>query len=234
MAKGPDFSRKTADTLAKRAAQLCSNPDCEDITSGPHSEQGKAVNLGEAAHIKGAKPSSSRYDPSMTDKERSDISNGIWLCTGCAKEIDKDAKRFSAKSLHIWKYNHEDEVKCKTKKAYSDSPSREELLRLQRENAEMRQKLQAKEEWNNRKKQYNIVNTEGGAVVYQSTNSPQHYACPRCYEKESIQILQDQDDMAGAFQCPGCKTHFKIKPRKILKLANLSIGHRENHWNKQF
>jgi hypothetical protein len=28
MTKGPDFSKKTSEILAKRAAQLCSNPNC--------------------------------------------------------------------------------------------------------------------------------------------------------------------------------------------------------------
>jgi len=53
MPKAPEFSKKIVDILAKRAAQLCSKPDCLNKTSGPHSVQGKSVNLGQAAHIIG-------------------------------------------------------------------------------------------------------------------------------------------------------------------------------------
>jgi hypothetical protein len=107
MAKGPDFSTTTAKTLAKRAAESCSNPDCPNITSGPHSEEVKAINLGEAAHIKGARPGSKRYDPSMTDEQRRHISNGIWLCRSCARKIDTDEARFPVELLHGWKREHE-------------------------------------------------------------------------------------------------------------------------------
>src|SRR5262249_34273179 len=87
-------------------------------------------------------------------------------------------------------------------------------LRLQRENAELGQQIKAKNDLEDRKKQYQIFKTNGGAVVRLFADNPQHYACPSCFEKESIQILQDEDNVAGTFQCPGCKTHFPIKPRK--------------------
>ncbi len=104
----PDFSEKTKQTLAKRAGQVCSNPDCRKPTSGPHSDEEKAINLGEAAHIKGARKDTARYDPSMTDQERSDISNGIWLCRECARKIDLDEAKYTTESLIEWKKAHED------------------------------------------------------------------------------------------------------------------------------
>ena len=107
MAKGPDFSKTTIEILAKRAAQRCSNPGCQSITSGPHSEEVKAINLGEAAHIKGARPGFMRYDPSMTDAQRYHISNGIWLCRSCARMIDTDEARFPVELLYGWKREHE-------------------------------------------------------------------------------------------------------------------------------
>lgn len=108
MAKGPDFSKDTIETLAKRAAQLCSKPDCQTVTSGPHSDEAKAINLGEAAHIKGARQlPNNRYDPNMTDEERSHISNGIWLCRLHAREIDTDEGRFPVELLRMWKDEHE-------------------------------------------------------------------------------------------------------------------------------
>ena len=110
MTSGPDFSTQTKETLAKRAAQTCSNPDCRRRTSGPHTDDDKSVNLGEAAHIKAAREGVARYDPNMTDEERSHISNGIWLCRECAGRIDRDEERFPVELLQRWKKEHEDSV----------------------------------------------------------------------------------------------------------------------------
>ena len=108
MTTGPDFSEKTKQTLAKRGGQVCSNPDCRNPTSGPHSDEGKAINLGEAAHIRGARVGTARYDSRMTDQERSDITNGIWLCRECARRIDLDEAKYTAEVLIEWKKAHED------------------------------------------------------------------------------------------------------------------------------
>ena len=107
MSTTPDFSIKTVNELAKRASQTCSNPECRKPTSGPHSDASKSVMVGEAAHIRGARPGSARYDLAMTDDERADPANGIWLCCTCAKLIDTDMPRFSVSLLDTWKTEHE-------------------------------------------------------------------------------------------------------------------------------
>lgn len=61
MGSTPEFF-PTKSALAKRAAQICSNPSCRRPTSGPHHDPSKALNLGEAAHIRGAHPGSARFD----------------------------------------------------------------------------------------------------------------------------------------------------------------------------
>jgi hypothetical protein len=61
----PDFSKKTVDTLAKRAGFICSNPDCRVSTVGPNSNPEKSTMIGEAAHILGARPNSKRYSSSV-------------------------------------------------------------------------------------------------------------------------------------------------------------------------
>jgi len=103
----PDFLEKTKQTLAKRAGQVCSNLDCRRTTSGPHSNDDKSINLGEAAHIKAARDGQARYDPNMTDEERRDVANGIWLCKECARIIDLDETRFTVELLCNWKKQHE-------------------------------------------------------------------------------------------------------------------------------
>ena len=112
MPSGPDFSRPTVGALAKRSAQICSNPACHKPTSGPHSDEGKAVIVGEAAHIRGARPGAARFDPGMTDEQRADPSNGVWLCRNCAKRIDSDGVRFSVDVLLQWKEAHEQWVEA--------------------------------------------------------------------------------------------------------------------------
>ncbi len=110
MSTAPNFTRRTKETLAKRAGQTCSSPDCRRPTSGPHSEDDKATNLGEAAHIRAAREGQARYDRSMTDGERADISNGIWLCRECAKKIDADEATYTVERLNTWKRRHEDYI----------------------------------------------------------------------------------------------------------------------------
>ena len=111
MVVNPDFSQRTKRKLAERAGQTCSNPSCRKPTSGPHSEEGKSVNLGEAAHIRAARQNQARYDPNMTDESRRHISNGIWLCRECTRKIDLDEAKYTVESLIGWKKTHEKWIK---------------------------------------------------------------------------------------------------------------------------
>jgi hypothetical protein len=103
----PDFSKKTVDTLAKRAAFKCSNPDCRVSTVGPNSDEKKSTIIGEAAHIYGARPNSKRYSPNMTDAARAEITNSIWLCRNCHKLIDTDEQKYASNILFAWREQHE-------------------------------------------------------------------------------------------------------------------------------
>lgn len=111
MTKGPDFSTKTKRTLAKRAGEVCSNPECRKPTGVPHTEEDKAINLGEAAHIKAARKGQARYNLNMSDEQRRNISNGIWLCIECAKKIDLDEKKYPVALLNKWKEIHKKWIK---------------------------------------------------------------------------------------------------------------------------
>jgi len=106
----PDFSKKTVDTLAKRAAFKCSNPDCRAATVGPNTDAQKATVIGEAAHIYGARSNASRYKADMTDTARADITNGIWLCRNCHKLIDTDEAKYTPEILFRWREIHEEFV----------------------------------------------------------------------------------------------------------------------------
>ncbi|MEI9996408.1 MAG: hypothetical protein WDM91_17555 [Rhizomicrobium sp.] len=109
MADG-EFSKQTIETLTKRAGNLCSNPDCGALTSGPADVSDRSVTIGEAAHIYGRLPASARYRKEMTNAERADSTNAIWLCRNCHKLADADAGRFPADVLFEWRRGHERHV----------------------------------------------------------------------------------------------------------------------------
>lgn len=98
-----DFTQSLKDTLAKRVAYRCSNPDCRVITAGPHSEPGKHVNLGVASHITAAAVGGPRYDPNLSPDDRRAHGNAIWLCQTCAKHVDSDTCAYSSELLFVWK-----------------------------------------------------------------------------------------------------------------------------------
>jgi len=101
--KKPEFLKKTKETLAKRVSYICSNPDCRCLTSFAHSNKNKASVIGEAAHIKGQKPGTARYDKTLTIDEIRDIENGIWLCKPCHKKVDDDEVKYTVEILQSWK-----------------------------------------------------------------------------------------------------------------------------------
>lgn len=127
-----------------------------------------------------------------------------------------------AKDAFTWLLESKIEAESRTKvldalRAVGDAQDnlfklREDLFALQTENNAIKSKLAEKEEWKDRLQKYKLVQTEGGAIVYQSEEGTQHYACPSCIEKKEIQILQDRRVMSGAFACPGCGKLFNIKP----------------------
>lgn len=103
------FLKAVADTLAKRAAFICSNPDCRALTIAPsEADEGKFLFIGEAAHIHSASEGGPRDKPQMTPEERKSASNGVFLCSSCATMIDKNnGLDFPAEILRRWKGDHE-------------------------------------------------------------------------------------------------------------------------------
>lgn len=105
-----DFPKAVVETLAKRVGNRCSNPTCRKRTSGPHTEDDKALNVGVAAHITAASLGGPRFDSSLTQDERKGIGNGVWLCQSCAKLVDNDEARYTKDTLIRWKQNAEREA----------------------------------------------------------------------------------------------------------------------------
>jgi hypothetical protein len=131
MAAEDRFSKAVIKTLAMRAANRCSNPDCGAITSGPSADPSDSVNVGEAAHIYGANPGSARFDPEMASSDRSAISNAIWLCANCHKAIDDDPGRYPSGLLFEWQREHERNIAAQIGKAGAETRKRYEERHLE-------------------------------------------------------------------------------------------------------
>lgn len=108
-----DFSKSTKEIMAKRVGYLCSNPKCRKLTIGSNEEDMKSTSIGIAAHITAASEGGPRYEPGLTADQRCHISNGIWLCSSCAKLIDTDINNYSVQLLNTWKKQAEDETRKK-------------------------------------------------------------------------------------------------------------------------
>ncbi|WP_342726301.1 HNH endonuclease [Bradyrhizobium sp. B097] len=76
--------------------------------------------VGEAAHIRGEKPGAARYDSSMTDTERDNVRNLIYLCTDHHTIIDKIEADWPTTVLHELKETHEKLVRQAMEEAFAD------------------------------------------------------------------------------------------------------------------
>lgn len=110
MSNRDDFSKKIRNAVAARAGWRCSFRGCKKPTVGPSEESSVAItNIGVAAHITAAAagPGSRRYNPSLSQEERSAIDNAIWLCADHAALIDRDEVSYPVEILRAMKSEHE-------------------------------------------------------------------------------------------------------------------------------
>lgn len=99
-----DFTSKDKEILAKAVNYRCSNPSCQVLTTAAKSNDNDSItNIGQAAHITAASKGGPRYDESLLKKDRSSISNGIWLCSNCASLIDREPEKYTVELLKEWK-----------------------------------------------------------------------------------------------------------------------------------
>ena len=98
---------------------------------------------------------------------------------------------------------------------------REELFRLQTENKDLSTQIDESDNWDNQLSKYTLTKTSDGAVVYKFNEEPEHYICPSCVSKKSIEILQDNRTMSGKYRCVGCDSEFPINQRKRKMVSTL-------------
>lgn len=95
--------------LTALSAQNCYYPSCTapllDKVDGKY-----RMGL-EIAHIRALNEDGARYDESMTDAERNDFPNLIYLCTKHHRAVDGDEEKYDVDTLHGWKeYNESGQV----------------------------------------------------------------------------------------------------------------------------
>ena len=93
---------------------------------------------------------------------------------------------------------------------------RDELGRLQDENRELGDRLRASIKWDERAAAYTLTKTSGGALVMATDGPTPHFACPVCFEKRELHVLQDRRVVSGIFECPNCKADYPVNPRRPL------------------
>jgi len=109
-----EYKEVTAATkrkLASLSGNLCANPDCPARPT-LLVDKNTQSDIGEAAHIAGEKKGAARFDPNMTNGQRNDISNLLYLCTNCHTKVDhdKEGRHYSVELLTQWKAQHEEKV----------------------------------------------------------------------------------------------------------------------------
>lgn len=106
MSNPHSFSSGTEKALFRLALGKCYFPGCQK--SVIEEVNGHPVVGVQIAHIRGAEPSSARYDPLMTDKERAAFPNLILLCQPHHTYVDRvDPHTYPAAVLEEWKEQNE-------------------------------------------------------------------------------------------------------------------------------
>jgi hypothetical protein len=98
-----DFPAAVKTQCAARAGYVCSNPNCQQPTSGPSESDKVVTNVGVAAHISAASPEGPRFDHRLSSEQRRSLENAIWLCQRCAKAVDDDPVTYPVAMLRTWR-----------------------------------------------------------------------------------------------------------------------------------
>lgn len=92
---------------------------------------------------------------------------------------------------------------------------REELLRVQDENARLSRQLAETSDWKAERDAYLLQAAPGGAMVLHHMDKPGLFACPVCANDRKLVPLQDDRTLVGSFTCPGCKAKYPVKASQV-------------------
>jgi len=101
---------------------------------------------------------------------------------------------------------------------------RERINELQEERDRLKSALGTVQSWRTQAEQYELTTTDGGAVVRKYQGQPDHLACPSCFNKREVHILQDNKVLAGTYRCPGCGSNYPVRPTRSMVPIPISRG----------
>ena len=111
MKKRADFSLKTKEIIASRAAYRCSFPGCNATLIGPGLEPDQVDNIGQCAHIYAAGKKGPRCNHNLSAEDLQKPENGIFLCGKHHPMIDKHkGNKYPAETLMLYKQMHEHKI----------------------------------------------------------------------------------------------------------------------------
>lgn len=99
------INEKEMKKVCMKNGRFCAMCHTELILSNPGTNRESII--AELAHIRGRKPGSARYDPTMNDGERDASENILLLCTNCHKKIDDQPEVYTTKKLQQIKNEYE-------------------------------------------------------------------------------------------------------------------------------
>lgn len=104
-----NFRETTKRIIALRSGYRCAHPECDGRTTvGPGRKSDSYENTGKASHIFAASKRGPRGRGNLSTEELRGVSNGLWLCSEHADQVDKNnGKDYPPDVLLGWKAVHE-------------------------------------------------------------------------------------------------------------------------------
>lgn len=94
--------------------------------------------------------------------------------------------------------------------------AQETINGLVAEKAKLEARLSKHSDWEKQRKEYRLTEVRPGLTVYhfeaKAEGTPAHWACPKCFAEEKIQILQKPSPSNLSYKCGGC--NFVMIPDK--------------------
>lgn len=89
---------------------------------------------------------------------------------------------------------------------------------LTEEKSNLKKQITEFEEWKTQKNSYQLNQIREGLFIYVYTplsepTEESHWACPNCFSKKHISILQKIHSRASEYTCPSC--NFEVSPKEL-------------------
>lgn len=98
--------------------------------------------------------------------------------------------------------------------------AREKIDSLSEEKRDLKKQLAEIDEWNAEKSKYQLTKIRDGLFLPSYTPSdgdptPAHWACPNCFSRKHVSILQEIHSRTSDYSCPAKECGFVMSPKEI-------------------